>query len=51
MPLWDTIEQTLTAWRDAGSPDIATVRLRVTSQTRIYWIEGHPALRRQHPLL
>ncbi|MEU2607651.1 ATP-grasp peptide maturase system methyltransferase [Streptomyces albus] len=49
--LWDTIEQALTAWQDAGRPDITAVRLRVTQETHSYWIEGHPALRWQHHLL
>ncbi|MBT2674892.1 hypothetical protein J7E95_29590 [Streptomyces sp. ISL-14] len=48
LPLWDTIEQTLTAWQDAGTPDITAVRLRVTQEIHSYWIEGHPALRWQH---
>ena len=51
LPLWDTIEQALTAWQEAGSPDIAAVRLHVTQETHTYWIEGHPALRWQHHLL
>ncbi|MGW1159352.1 ATP-grasp peptide maturase system methyltransferase [Streptomyces sp. NPDC002519] len=51
MPLWDTIEKTLTAWQDAGSPDISAVRLHVTQESHTYWIEGHPALRWQHHFL
>ncbi|MFF2957368.1 ATP-grasp peptide maturase system methyltransferase [Streptomyces sp. NPDC057963] len=51
LPLWDTIEQALTAWQDAGSPDISAVRLRITRETHTYWIEGHPALRWRHHLL
>ncbi|RPE47123.1 methyltransferase of ATP-grasp peptide maturase system [Streptomyces sp. Ag109_O5-1] len=51
LPLWDTIEQTLTAWQDAGSPDITTVRLHVTQEAHTYWIEGHSALRWQHHVL
>lgn len=49
--LWDTIEQALTAWQDAGRPDITAVRLRVTRESHIYWIDGHPALRWQHHLI
>ncbi|MBM9624112.1 ATP-grasp peptide maturase system methyltransferase [Streptomyces zhihengii] len=48
--LWDTVEQTLTTWRDAGRPDITAVRLRVTKQAHTYWIDGHPSLRWQHHL-
>ncbi|MFD7058378.1 ATP-grasp peptide maturase system methyltransferase [Streptomyces sp. NPDC059906] len=46
--LWDDIEQTLVAWREAGSPDISAVRLRITEQSHTYWIGGRPALRWQH---
>lgn len=49
--LWDSIEQALTAWLDAGSPGITAVRLRITRETHIYWIDGHPALQWQHRLL
>ncbi|MFJ5779759.1 ATP-grasp peptide maturase system methyltransferase [Streptomyces sp. NPDC093094] len=49
LALWDTIEQTLTAWQDAGRPDITTMRLHITREIHTYWIDGHPALRwRQH---
>ncbi|MFF8566952.1 ATP-grasp peptide maturase system methyltransferase [Streptomyces albidoflavus] len=48
--LWDTIEQALTAWQDAGRPDITEVRLRVTKEVHTYWIDGHPALSWQHDL-
>ncbi|MFH8491936.1 ATP-grasp peptide maturase system methyltransferase [Streptomyces longisporoflavus] len=51
VPLWDRIEQALTAWRDANSPDITAVQLHITQETHTYWIEGHPALRWQHHLL
>lgn len=51
LPLWDTIEQDLVAWLDAGSPDIATVQLHITQEAHTYWIEGHPALRWQHRLV
>lgn len=46
--LWDTIEQTLTAWQDADSPDITAVQLHITQETHTYWIDGHSALRWQH---
>lgn len=49
--LWDTIEQALTAWQDANSPDITTMRLHITQETHTYWIEDHPALRWQQHLL
>ncbi|WP_030573458.1 ATP-grasp peptide maturase system methyltransferase [Streptomyces aureocirculatus] len=48
VPLWDTIEQALTAWQDAGSPDITTVQMHITQESHTYWIAGHPALRWQH---
>ncbi len=48
--LWDGIERALTAWRDAGSPDITAVRLRVTARSHTYWIDGSPALRWEHRL-
>ncbi|MPY52673.1 methyltransferase [Streptomyces sp. K1PN6] len=38
--LWDAIEETLTAWQDSGSPDIASVRLHITEQAHTYWIGG-----------
>ncbi|MGW6459852.1 hypothetical protein ACWF94_28645 [Streptomyces sp. NPDC055078] len=49
--LWDTIEQALAAWQDAGSPDITAVRLHITQETHTYWTEWHPTLRWQHHLL
>ncbi|MFG2863170.1 ATP-grasp peptide maturase system methyltransferase [Streptomyces sioyaensis] len=48
--LWDDIERALTAWQDAGGPDISAVRLRITDTTHMYWIEGHPLLIWQHHL-
>ncbi|MFE1522089.1 hypothetical protein ACFW9I_35750 [[Kitasatospora] papulosa] len=51
LALWDTIEQTLTAWQDADSPDITAVQLHITRETHTYWIDGHPTLRWQHHLL
>ncbi|MFC4470903.1 ATP-grasp peptide maturase system methyltransferase [Streptomyces xiangluensis] len=38
--LWDDIEQALTAWQDAGEPDISTVRLHITDRAHVYWIGG-----------
>lgn len=49
--LWDAVERALTAWQDAGRPDITAVRLRVTKEAHTYWIDGHPALRRRHGLV
>ncbi|MFI7295586.1 hypothetical protein [Streptomyces sp. NPDC050121] len=40
MALWDAVEETLTAWRDAGSPNIASVRLHITMEAHTYWIGG-----------
>lgn len=51
LALWDTIEQALTTWQDAGSPDISAVQLRITKQTHTYWIDSHPGLCWQHHLL
>ncbi|MFD6342501.1 ATP-grasp peptide maturase system methyltransferase [Streptomyces sp. NPDC060131] len=48
--LWDDIERALTAWQDAGSPDITAVRLRITADSHTYWIDDDPALRWQHRL-
>ncbi|GGZ95129.1 ATP-grasp peptide maturase system methyltransferase [Streptomyces echinoruber] len=48
--LWDTIEKSLAAWRDAGSPDITEVRLQITDRSHTYWIEGRPSLRWEHRL-
>ncbi|WP_181804957.1 ATP-grasp peptide maturase system methyltransferase [Streptomyces shenzhenensis] len=49
--LWDAIEQTITAWQDADSPDITAVRLHITREAHTYWVDGHPALRWQHHLI
>lgn len=60
--IWDAIESALTAWQDAGEPDISTVRLevspeahaywiggqRITTDARSYWIGEKPALRWKH---
>ncbi|MFI0220172.1 ATP-grasp peptide maturase system methyltransferase [Streptomyces lydicus] len=36
--IWDAIESAVTAWKDAGEPDITTVRMAVTPETHAYWI-------------
>ncbi|MFJ6101300.1 ATP-grasp peptide maturase system methyltransferase [Streptomyces sp. NPDC092359] len=46
--LWDDVEGALTAWREAGSPDITAVRLRVTPASHQYRIDRAPALRWEH---
>ncbi|MGW3057666.1 ATP-grasp peptide maturase system methyltransferase [Streptomyces goshikiensis] len=38
--LWDNVEQALTAWQAAGSPDITAVRLHITAGCHTYWIGG-----------
>ncbi|MFE6912216.1 ATP-grasp peptide maturase system methyltransferase [Streptomyces erythrochromogenes] len=38
--LWDDIEQALTAWQEAGRPDITAVRLLITNRAHTYWIGG-----------
>ena len=48
--LWDDIERSLVAWQDAGAPDIDAVRLRVTDQSHVYWIDDCPSLRWEHRL-
>ncbi|MFE0193742.1 ATP-grasp peptide maturase system methyltransferase [Streptomyces sp. NPDC058989] len=48
--LWDDIEQALTAWRDAGSPDITAVQLQIDNRAHAYGIEGSPSLRWRHRL-
>jgi len=50
MALWDAVEETLDAWQDAGSPDIASIRLHVTEQAHTYWIGDQQALRWEHRL-
>ncbi|MFJ5102465.1 ATP-grasp peptide maturase system methyltransferase [Streptomyces sp. NPDC088554] len=49
--LWDDIEQALTAWQDAGSPDITAVQLHITDRTHTYKIGDNPALRWEHRLV
>ncbi|WP_431775737.1 ATP-grasp peptide maturase system methyltransferase [Streptomyces cucumeris] len=48
MALWDDIERSLTAWQDAGSPDITAVHLHITADAHTYRIGDNPALRWQH---
>ncbi|MFE7463610.1 ATP-grasp peptide maturase system methyltransferase [Streptomyces sp. NPDC057499] len=48
--LWDDIERSLVAWRDAGAPGIETVRLRVTGGSHLYEIGRSPSLRWEHRL-
>ncbi|MEW2636025.1 ATP-grasp peptide maturase system methyltransferase [Streptomyces sp. NPDC048389] len=48
--LWDDIERALTAWHDAGSPDITAVQLRITDRSHTYWIDDQPELRWEHRL-
>ena len=50
IPLWDHIEESLTAWEAGGRPDITAVQLRVSRESHLYWIEGSPALRWEHRL-
>ncbi|MFE5828618.1 methyltransferase, partial [Streptomyces erythrochromogenes] len=38
--LWDDVEQALTAWQEAGRPDITAVRLLITDRAHTYWIGG-----------
>ncbi|MCS0601069.1 ATP-grasp peptide maturase system methyltransferase [Streptomyces sp. LP11] len=46
--LWDRVEETLMAWRDAGRPDIDTVQLTITPESHSYWID--PDLHWEHRL-
>ncbi|MFC9229896.1 ATP-grasp peptide maturase system methyltransferase [Streptomyces decoyicus] len=46
--LWDDIERSLVAWQDAGTPDIDAIRLRVTTNSHLYWIDRSPSLRWEH---
>ncbi|MFG3493868.1 ATP-grasp peptide maturase system methyltransferase [Streptomyces sp. NPDC047928] len=46
--LWDDVERSLVAWRDAGAPEIDSVRLRVTPASHWYWIDRAPSLRWEH---
>ncbi|MET9964552.1 ATP-grasp peptide maturase system methyltransferase [Streptomyces sp. NPDC006356] len=49
--LWDAVEETLTAWQDTGSPDIASVRLHITEQAHTYWIGDQRPLRWEHRII
>ncbi|MGW0764688.1 ATP-grasp peptide maturase system methyltransferase [Streptomyces sp. NPDC002676] len=46
--LWHDIERSLVAWQDAGTPDIEAIRLRVTTNSHLYWIDRSPSLRWEH---
>lgn len=46
--IWDAIESALTVWRNAGEPDITSVRMEVTPEAHAYWIGDKPALRWKH---
>jgi methyltransferase of ATP-grasp peptide maturase system len=46
--LWDAIEAALTAWQEAGQPDITTIRLQVTDRSHLYWMGEKAALRWEH---
>ncbi|MFJ7273117.1 methyltransferase [Kitasatospora sp. NPDC098663] len=46
--LWDEVERILTAWQEAGRPDLTAVRLRITDRATRYWIDDHPALCWEH---
>ncbi|MGP3987468.1 hypothetical protein [Streptomyces sp. 3N207] len=46
--VWDAIESAVTGWRQAGEPDITSVRMEVTIEAHTYWIGEEPALRWKH---
>ncbi|HSA52520.1 MAG TPA: ATP-grasp peptide maturase system methyltransferase [Yinghuangia sp.] len=46
--IWDAIEAAVTAWHNAGEPDVSAVRLTVTAKAHTYSIEGDSALRWEH---
>ncbi|MET9430755.1 ATP-grasp peptide maturase system methyltransferase [Streptomyces sp. NPDC003036] len=48
VPLWDDIERALMEWRQAGSPGIESVRLRITRGAHTYAIGDHTRLRWEH---
>ncbi|MGW1804155.1 ATP-grasp peptide maturase system methyltransferase [Streptomyces sp. NPDC002078] len=48
--LWDDIERSLVAWQDAGTPRIEAIRLRVTTDSHLYWIDRSPSLCWEHRL-
>ncbi|MGI5427226.1 ATP-grasp peptide maturase system methyltransferase [Streptomyces sp. CA-179760] len=41
--IWDAIEGAVTAWQEAGEPDISAVRLEVTPYAHSYWIRDKTA--------
>lgn len=47
--IWDIIEETLTTWRNAGSPGIESIQVHVDRAGSTYWIDDDPALRWVHP--
>lgn len=47
--IWDTVEDTLNAWSNAGSPGIESVEVRVDRDGSTYCIGDDPALRWVHP--
>lgn len=46
--LWDHVERSLVAWRDAGAPGIDSVRLRVTQASHLYRVDQAPSLSWEH---
>lgn len=46
--IWDTVENTLANWRNAGSPGVKNVHVRVDRQGSTYWMDEDPALRWTH---
>ncbi len=48
--LWDAVENGITAWQEAGRPDISAVRIQVTDRSHIYRIGETPALHWEHRL-
>lgn len=46
--IWDRIESAVTAWQEAGEPDISTIRLAVTPKTHTYWIGDKSELSWKH---
>jgi methyltransferase of ATP-grasp peptide maturase system len=49
--VWDTIEEALTAWQNAGQPGIDAVRMRVTSRVHTYEIPGASGLYWEHAIV
>ncbi|MGW1729042.1 ATP-grasp peptide maturase system methyltransferase [Streptomyces sp. NPDC002306] len=46
--LWDTIENTLAAWQNSGTPGISSVHLHITDRSHTYWIDGEHELQWEH---